>query len=346
MTNRLVLARPRARAGKGGPTRTRLRSILLAGALVLGLASTGATSASADSTLPVTGISVDQNHGVVRPTIQISRLYPGAQQQAVLLLDGSRPELARRMEIGVTSLADLENECIHPETGSGDTTCGDDPGQGELSQFLDLTLRAGVEGASNGHRTCQPIGTPISTTLNALAQKPELVGLTGDDGTLCVIATFAHRNTPGDNVTQTDLVRFDLRLRFDTLTVPTPTGSPTSTSTPSSTPSSPSTTPTQTATPTESATATTTGSPTSGGDEPTVGGGSGDDGDDGTQVEGVKYERPVVVSRVESGRAELGALPRTGTNLPNLLIIAATLLGVGTVMVAVVRGRRRPRKEA
>jgi hypothetical protein len=293
-----------------------LTRVLVALAVAFAAGGVLAGPASADTSLPVTGIVVDQGDGTVRQAVQISKLYPGASQQAVFLLDGDHPERARRIEVGVTKLADYENECIHPETGTGDTTCGDQAGQGELSQFLDVRLAAGRVGQAGGQRTCQAAGPATTSTLAGLRQQPVIVGLPSDDGTLCVIATFAHRNTPGDNVTQTDLVQFDLRLRFDTV-------------------------PVQGGTYPGGADGNPTGGPTTG---PTAGPTAG--ADDGTEVAGVKYERPVVVSRVERGRIQLGALPRTGIPVLSLLITSVGLLGAGTVILAVVRGRRRPAEEA
>jgi hypothetical protein len=275
----------------------------------------GGSAAYAADPLPVAGIVVVNGDGVANQAVQISRLYPGAHQQAVFLLDGADPGKARRIEVGVTSLSDIENTCIHPESGTGDTTCGTAAGEGELSQFLDVSLVAGREGRTDGHRSCQPVGAAVSASLAALQQQPVVVGLPSDDGVLCVVATFAHRDALGDNVTQTDEVRFDLRLRFDTVTVP-----------PAVLGSNPSPT---------------TGGPGGG----SGGGGAGTSPDDGTQVEGVKHERPVVVTRVERGRMELGALPRTGLPVQELVVTAALLLSTGTVLIIVVRSRRRRTEE-
>jgi hypothetical protein len=286
---------------------------------VVALAAAGAVAsgaaAFAGDPLPVAGVVVGDGNGVVRQAVQISRLYPGAQQQAVFLLDGADPAKARRMEIGVTSLSDFENGCIHPESGSGDTTCGAGAGAGELSRFLDLTLVAGREGIVGGGRSCAPVGAVVHTSLSGLKQQPVVVGLPDDVGVLCVVATFAHRDAVGDNVTQTDDVRFDLRLRFDTLTVgpvvPGPNPSPT------------------------------TDEPGSG----VGGGGTGPSPDDGTEVEGVKHEQPVVVDGVHHGQVAFDALPRTGLPVEELLFGAALLIGAGTVMIVVVRARRRPTSE-
>jgi hypothetical protein len=278
---------------------------------IAGSVAGGATAFAADPP-PVAGIVVDNGSGVAKQAVQISRLYPGAHQQAVFLLEGADPGKARRIELGLTSLSDFENTCIHPETGSGDTTCGAGAGQGELSSFLDVILVAGREERVGDARSCMPdpIVAAVHSSLAGLRQQPVVVGLPDNVGVLCVIATFTHRDAVGDNVTQTDAVAFDLRLRFDTLTVdPVVPGLPP-------------------------------------GDDDTPGGGTGGGGtgstpDDGTQVEGVKHERPVVVSRAGRGRAELGALPRTGLPVQELMFTAALLLGAGTVMVVVVRSKRR-----
>lgn len=175
--------------------------------------------AQADEPTPVTGVIVNHDDGEVRQEVRLSDLYPTATREVVFLLDGDDPSQARRMEIGIDDLTDLENGCNRPEQNSGDTSCSDDEGQGELSDHLELSLTAGRETADGGTRSCAPVGGPATSTLAELQSSPLVVGLPVEDGLLCALATFRHAERDGDNVTQTDSVAFDLRLRLDTVLV-------------------------------------------------------------------------------------------------------------------------------
>ena len=197
----------------------RLHRELAVVALALAAAIAMPQPAQADEPTPVTGVVVNHDDGEVRQEVRIADLHPTAARDVVFLLDGDDPAQARRLEIGVDGLTDLDNGCNRPEQHAGDTTCSDDAGQGELSDYLELTLTAGRETAEGGTRSCAPVGDPTTTTLAELETLPLVVGLPDDDGVLCALATFTHAERDGDNVTQTDSITFDLRLRFDTVTV-------------------------------------------------------------------------------------------------------------------------------
>jgi hypothetical protein len=196
----------------------RLRA-LLAAALVLPFwLAPAAPASAADAGTTSTGVVIDQGDGQVRQAIRIERIYPKASRQAVLFLDDAAHRV-RRMQVGVDRLQDFENDCVHAEIGTGDTSCGKGAGQGELSRYLDVDLRAGRAAGTGGDRTCTPAMPPKSAALADLAEHPVIVGLPDDAGTMCVIATFTHIDSATDNLTQSDSVDFDLGLHLDSTTV-------------------------------------------------------------------------------------------------------------------------------
>lgn len=183
-------------------------------------------AASADDGAPVVGVVVAHDDGVVRQSVDISDLYPTASRQVVFLLEGPERSAARRMQVGVGDLVDVENTCNRPERNEGDTTCHEPDAGGELSGYLRVVLTAGRETSSGGAPSCAPVGHPQATALAELRSSPVVVGLPDDDGVLCVLATFEHAERDGDNVTQTDSVEFDLQLAFDGATVISSTHAP------------------------------------------------------------------------------------------------------------------------
>ncbi|HZI98924.1 MAG TPA: hypothetical protein VFD41_15490 [Actinomycetales bacterium] len=197
----------------------RLRREPVIAAIALGMALALPQPAHADEPVPVTGVVVSHDDGEIRQAVQIADLYPTAIREVVFFLDGDDPADVRRLEFGTGDVVDLENGCNRPEQNAADTTCADDAGQGELSDYVELTLTAGRESGGTANRSCTPAGDPNTTTIAALESDPTVVGLPDDEGVLCVLTAFAHTERDGDNVTQTDAVTFDLLLRFDTVTV-------------------------------------------------------------------------------------------------------------------------------
>ena len=188
-----------------------MRRPLAALALTTGALLAAATPAWADADSEPVGVLVRHDDGAQSRAIQVSELYPTATRQVVFLLDGETPADVRRIRLTVENLADRENECLRPEGRAGDTTCDGGADQGELSAYLEVTLTAGrVDGDA-----CEAVGTPVATTLRALADEPAVVGLPDADGVLCVIGDLRHAEGPGDDVTQSDSSRFDLRMDFD-----------------------------------------------------------------------------------------------------------------------------------
>ncbi|MGY1642590.1 hypothetical protein ACI782_15895 [Geodermatophilus sp. SYSU D00703] len=70
-------------------------------------------------------------------------LAPGGTQTLTVTLPDWAPR-ADRLGVSVSGLVQLENDCVEPESESGDTTCN--KRQGELADFLEATVAAGVGG--------------------------------------------------------------------------------------------------------------------------------------------------------------------------------------------------------
>jgi hypothetical protein len=68
-------------------------------------------------------------------------LAPGGSQTLTVALPDWGPR-ADRLGVSVGSLVQYENDCVEPETESGDDTCG--ATQGELADFLEARVAAGV----------------------------------------------------------------------------------------------------------------------------------------------------------------------------------------------------------
>src|SRR4051794_30842650 len=188
------------------------RAAAVAGVVLASLLGAAGPAVAADPTT-ATGVVVDQHDGQVLQAVRVTRIYPGASRQVVLFLEDGDAQRARRVQVGVSHLSDLQNSCIHPQGGTGDTSCGQGDDPGELSSHPDVRLAAGT--TAGDHRACTPASEPAATSLPTLRSAPVVVGLPDDDGDLCVVATFTHVDTATDNLTQTDSVAFDLALRFD-----------------------------------------------------------------------------------------------------------------------------------
>lgn len=199
----------------------RVRALGLAltlGAATLGLTVVPALPAAAQ-TAPTVGIEVDAGDGSSSTAIDIQDLYPGSTQEAVLFLTGSRADEVDDIALTLSGLQDFENGCNRPETNTGDTSCGEGPDQGELSRWLAVTYTGGTETTGPAARACTiPAGTPSSTALMSDLATLGPVGVAppagrSDGDVRCVVIAFHHEDRgPEDNVTQTDSVRFDLRI--------------------------------------------------------------------------------------------------------------------------------------
>lgn len=277
----------------------------------------GAPVVATADTSSVDGVSVRTDDGQVTTAVSISDLYPTATRQAVILLEGPQPERVRRMSLGVGDLLDREHGCNRPETNTGDDSCGDR--EGELSQYLVLGVTPGRE--SGPERSCLPLeDATTTTTLPDLADEPVVTGLPDDTGVLCVVLDVTHAERPGDNVTQTDSVDFDLLLAVD------------ETPAVDVLPGVVDPQPTDPADPGDGG----DGSADGDSDGSTDGDGAADGGD--TAVLGTRYGPPVTPGRIDD-EVVLG-LPRTGLDAASLLGTGVVLLGVGG---AVLVGSRRLR---
>lgn len=297
-----------------------LVTLLTAGALAL-MPATPGHAADGDTDPVVTGISVRADGGPVTSSIAIDELYPTAVREAAVFLDGPRASIVRGLAVEVTDLVDLENGCNRPEITTGDTSCGDGDDEGELSQWLRVTFRSGVEVAGGNGRTCLlPDGAPEVTGLLselAAAGSPSVVTVPDTDAgdVLCVVTAFLHEERgPEDNLTQTDSVVFDLTLSLSGDLPDTGTDG------------------------------------TDDGVEGTDGGQAAVEDDD-IEVGGVVIERDdttaggreVTASDVApAGRTLALGLPRTGAGLLHLLALGAVLLASGYWLAATRRRRPAP----
>jgi hypothetical protein len=112
--------------------------------------------------------------------------------------------------VAVGRISDLERGCLHPESASGDTTCGSGGDQGELSEQLLVGL---VTEPANSAITCDSTApAAAATTLADLAD----VTLTSSrvdaaDADTCLTLTLT-LPASADNLVQSDAVAFDLRI--------------------------------------------------------------------------------------------------------------------------------------
>jgi hypothetical protein len=140
--------------------------------------------------------------------LQVDRLYPGTAAHARFELRRGSSVHGRAFSVGVENVVDLERGCNRPEVNDGDTTCGDGDDQGELSQQLLLT--AAWTAPDDG---C--LSAPPATTGAALAdlegEALTAPAVSSEADSICLVVGLV-LPIEADNLVQTDLSRFDLRL--------------------------------------------------------------------------------------------------------------------------------------
>lgn len=165
----------------------------------------------------VTGLAVRVDGGPASTSIQIADLYPGATRQAVILLDGPGASSIGRLAIEFHDLVDHENGCNGPELHAGDTSCGNGPDEGELSQWLQVRMFPGIE--TGDDRGCSTNGAPaVAGVLHDLADtdEPSVLRAATDPGPPCAVLGFHHLDLGlQDNLTQTDSVDFSMTVHFE-----------------------------------------------------------------------------------------------------------------------------------
>jgi len=108
-----------------------------------------------------------------------------------------------KFSVAVTGLSNDDNGCNEPERLAGDTTCG--PGGGELQSNLRMVLTATIQ-------TERPIAEDI---VNEWAARPavDTVSLSGYESRIYRIGY--ELPIEASNVTQSDLVSFQLEMRLE-----------------------------------------------------------------------------------------------------------------------------------
>lgn len=231
--------------------------------------------------------------------------------------------------IRVTGIEDWDNGCNEPERSAGDTTCGAEAGQGELSSVLTLGVAGAVQ---SGGASCDDAPLPVGDRPLAALEGVVLEGnqgVSGADGHICLVVRTTLPISAG-NLVQSDGVTltYEIGLRpVDAGTGGGGAGSGNVTFTPA--PDS-------------------LGEPTHG-DEP----GRGVDPVPAPAVDSIalpavkpgSHVRPPVPGDA-NGSASPVALSHTGASVVQTVVAALALIVSGTLAVLVGRRRRATRRRA
>lgn len=189
------------------------RTGLLAAATALsltGLVGTAGTTLAAPTLAPgqVQTVTVGEDDAAVMP-LEADRLYPGAAASARFVVERGAFD-GGRFALGIEQVEDLERECNRPERNSGDSTCGPGGGQGELSQQLLVGVAWAAAPQCSGAAPATS-GVPMADLNGQSVLAP--AELSEQDSVCVVLGLVLPREA--DNLVQTDLVRFHLRLGLD-----------------------------------------------------------------------------------------------------------------------------------
>lgn len=194
----------------------------------------GALDPNAVQTVVVGGPS-----GVLLP-LQVDQLYPGVGTHARFVVRRGSTWSGGTFAAVVTDVEDLERGCNRPEQNAGDVSCGAGTDQGELSAQLLVNASWSSDVAS-----CATAPVPGGMTPVRLADGLPF-SAAADDACLVLALQLP---LEADNLVQSDLVRFSLRIGLQNAVLggmpappadsratspsPTPTPTETATSTPS-----------------------------------------------------------------------------------------------------------------
>lgn len=144
--------------------------------------------------------------------ISVSDLYPGlaVTHPLEVALTPNAPQAG--LALTIDGLVDLERDCNHPETTSGDLTCGED--EGELSEQLLLHAALTAGGSCDDRSDLTRVLAPTPLRDVASAGLLDLDAALDPGAQRCLLLTF-DLPTTADNLVQTDLARFDLTVRAD-----------------------------------------------------------------------------------------------------------------------------------
>jgi hypothetical protein len=126
-------------------------------------------------------------------------LAPGGSQTLDIALPDWAPR-ADELGVSVDSLVQFENDCVEPESEAGDESCG--PEDGELADFLDVTVAGGTEDGGGCRATSEPVELDLSGGGDSVF---DAVGVT-----CLVLALQFPDGGSDDNRTQSDTFTFSL----------------------------------------------------------------------------------------------------------------------------------------
>lgn len=148
------------------------------------------------------------NTNVVK--FNVANMKPGNQPKGSWTLDNVG-SINGYLDLENIAITDLENTCTEPEVEAGDVTCTANPGDGELSSVLGLTLfvdRNGdgwysvgdsyiYNGMANGIGTSYDLNEPINAGSSSK-----------------IVAILNWWSTPNDNLAQTDSMQLDITFEL------------------------------------------------------------------------------------------------------------------------------------
>ncbi len=185
----------------------------LRGAIVVAVAcSAGMVGSPADAAQPTSVQQVElgsKDGGAALLPMNVEGMYPGGPASVMhLVLRRSENLLGGTFVASLTDVRDLERGCGRAETREGDTSCGEGDDQGELSQQL-----VGLASWSTDLIGCD----------SAVVAGPSARAFRLDDAALPAPAELAREDAvclsleltlprSADNLVQSDLVQFSLRL--------------------------------------------------------------------------------------------------------------------------------------
>ncbi len=178
---------------------------------------------------PPVDVVISMGDGGAIVSVNIENVYPGRSEARRFVMALDRYSLSAHPMVAFDDPEDFEQGCNEPESNSGDVSCGDAAGQGELSTQMDVVVaasRAGNEGTGSGC-PASPTWTYVSrvrTLAEAINESPlDLLpgGLLAAGEKLCVEFRFSLPRE-ADNLVQSDLVRFDIKFAAEQNTLANP----------------------------------------------------------------------------------------------------------------------------
>lgn len=261
--------------------------------------------------------------------LQVDQLYPGIGTHARFVVQRGSAWSGGTYAVSVTDVKDLERGCNRPELNAGDVTCGGGDDQGELSEQLLVNASWSSDVAA-----CATAPVPAGVMSMRLADGvPFAASAAASAADACLVVAL-QLPIAADNLVQSDLVRFSLRIGLENAVLgrmpvppagsretsprPTPMGTATAIATPSE------------AAPSASSVASPTLSPIGGSDEQAAAG--------SPSAAGTRITQPSAPVAAMSPQPR--ALPFTGGQPLLLAGWAALMIFAGRVLVLAARQRR------